>query len=710
MAVLVVLLPLLVGLSVVAGMYFVQMSCVKKIDQQRVLNNVEVLLGKVEVNEENALIGLTHFGITHHSADVDAIMLSLAEIEKLSSQLDELTKKNKLFDENVDGLLKCNADFVAAVRQILDEQKGVQEDMSALPRVPLPMMANTARLRRAIMETQVRPGQLAQKDANNGTMIIVLIVLGILLSLVVAGLVSVLFLQSVMARIGVVRHNCDNILQAKQLEPPLEGGDELAQLDQALYRAATALQELKEHRAGVSEAAVSDVIFALDGSMKIQMISESCAARWGFPPDYMMKKSIVDLVQQDDRWRITELFNRARMQGQAEDEFSLRHRSGLAVPTLLTVKWTKDAEMGIGIAHDLSQGAVTTGLLEARAKERAMLIKTMPVGVLLADEGGTVCGASMPAEQLFGASGADELCGKQIAQLMPPERGKTTSRWDDLVAANGRPVESLVQRGDAWIHYEWTASPFESKEGKRFIVSMEDVSDRYEIDSLRHELVGMVASDLKTPLTSMISVLQAIPQGTYGAFNDDGMREAKVTCEAVQAFWQMISDMSDIDRTEAKRMFFDIKPVEIQTVVEEVSANLLQVSQQYRVAVMASPQMVPAVAADAARLKQAMQSICHHLVVISQANAAVEFKSREFDANYVDLFIGSSGSRLSPPQLSQIMNMYTNTAAYEQMRLSHMRLHLPVATALLKGMGATVAPMALGNAVGYVLRLRKFVG
>ena len=101
-----------------------------------------------------------------------------------------------------------------------------------------------------------------------------------------------------------------------------------------------------------------------------------------------------------------------------------------------------------------------------------------------------------------------------------------------------------------------------------------DISERKEIERAKSEFISTVSHELRTPLTSIKGSLGLIKSGTLGNLPDKLQSMLDIAYNNSDRLVLLINDILDMDKIEAGKMNFNLKTVEVRSLVDEaIEAN-----------------------------------------------------------------------------------------------------------------------------------------
>ncbi len=181
-------------------------------------------------------------------------------------------------------------------------------------------------------------------------------IVNVLLSIAVA----VFLLKDVVGRLRLLQDNAARLATGNQLRAPLQGNDEIAEVDRVFRRMARALTESNHKERAVVENAL-DTICAIDKDCRFSTANPASFKLFGLEPEDLIGTRVVDAIAEEDKARIllwiTELREkkqRVPSQSEREKEFRVRRRNGSIVDTLWSGHWSEEELSLFVVIHDMT--------------------------------------------------------------------------------------------------------------------------------------------------------------------------------------------------------------------------------------------------------------------------------------------------------------------------------------------------------------------
>jgi PAS domain S-box-containing protein len=270
-------------------------------------------------------------------------------------------------------------------------------------------------------------------------------------------------------------------------------------------------------------------------------------------------------------------------------EITALHRNGREFPVELTISalaengtWTFHA-----FVHDISD-RYRASELQARL---ATLVEHSADAIVSRSADGTITSWNPAAEQLFGYS-ADEMVGRTMERVVPPERLGEAERLRERVLA-GEAIRAYeterVCKDGRTIDVSITISPIRDDAGRVRELSMiaRDITDRkrservlteaYEelerASDLKNRFIAIASHELRTPLTSITGFATTLVR-RWDELADADKRTFLELIEGQSVrLHRIVEDVLTLSRIEAGRLPA-AEPVEVEPVARRIVAEL----------------------------------------------------------------------------------------------------------------------------------------
>jgi PAS domain S-box-containing protein len=152
-------------------------------------------------------------------------------------------------------------------------------------------------------------------------------------------------------RLQVLLTNSTRLALEQPLLKPVDGQDEIADLDAVFHQMAEALKQSTEHERAIIENA-RDMILTFDRSGVISGANTAVQILTGYFPDELIGQRAINLLVEEDRERF---INRLEVHTDQEFEARVRGKLGEVLSLLWSVSWSDKERSFFCIAHDVTE-------------------------------------------------------------------------------------------------------------------------------------------------------------------------------------------------------------------------------------------------------------------------------------------------------------------------------------------------------------------
>lgn len=399
-------------------------------------------------------------------------------------------------------------------------------------------------------------------------------------ALVVSALIttaaSLTLLSSITRRLGLITKNSRRLAEHAPLAEALKDGDEIADADKAFHSMARAIAESEQREKAVLTQA-ADVICVIDDKLLFQSVSPASTAAWGYAPQEIEGKNLTFITESKE---LQALLQSARAEDDAANrqqvESSVTTRDGVVKQYLWSAVWQDQQKAFVSIAHDITALKQSEDMLKVSEARTRSLIERLPVGVIVSDAAGRIVHLNPRAKAQFGFP----LDQDDLSTAVPA--GEVLADYLDISrAGTGGLTETMAVRKDKSIFPAEIANvEFEYQDREQILTTVQDITLRHEVESLKQEFVAMVSHDLRTPLMSVEASLSLLSVGAMGdlpALVKQDLLAAETQTSQIIALINGLLDMERIKATTTKRT---LMPVQISGLITHTANALLQQAQR----------------------------------------------------------------------------------------------------------------------------------
>ncbi len=331
-------------------------------------------------------------------------------------------------------------------------------------------------------------------------------------------------------------------------------------------------------------------------------------------------------------------------------------------------------------------------LRESEARIRS-IFDNMLGGLVTLREDGTIDMVNPSAERMFGYK-TYELAGRHFSELLPqvPADEREGLMQIALKKTLGRVTEWEARKKDGTLFpVELSLFEFHTPEGRSFAGNVRDISQRREVDRLKREFVSMVSHELRTPLTSIRGALGLLAEGGLGSGVPEQAKQLiDVAFKNSGRLGRLVDDILDMDKLEAGKMVFRMRPLPIVPIVEQaIAANAAYAAELGVSFALTGTATGARVQADPDRLSQVLANLLSNAAKFSPEGDTVEI-SVERTAGVIRIAVRDRGPGIPDAFRSEIFSKFAQADNASARRKGGTGLGLSISKAFIEKMGGRI--------------------
>lgn len=493
--------------------------------------------------------------------------------------------------------------------------------------------------------------------------------------------VALFLKRDILRRLQVVIENMKRLESKHKLLPAIDGKDEIGQLDKALHKVASALEQAARRERAIVDNA-EDVICSIDQCNKFMTISPACLRSWGYSIEEMLGKKLEDIVIGNNLSANLSFKNKFESQSSGSPlELKIRHKDGKVIPTVWSAFWSEEEQALFCITRDLSEKKAKELLLKESTTRVRLILESMPVGLVVIDDKGHIDLANSKIAHMYGAP-PKEFMGQHI-QFLLTELNLTDSLASQLEKFAGCLTESwMACANGAVLPVDVTVNEFMMHGQCKILLSIIDVRERHQIERLRQELQSMIKEDFRSPLTSIKASLAMLATGTMGSLTESGNQFLQRARHASDRLIEMINDLLDIEKVRSGRMQLELTPVLVSSIIQHTVDSTSYLAEQKGIRIETQGYQKD-IYADEARVVQVLVNLVSNAIKFSSLGSTVKIDVVEIP-EWLEFRITDEGRGIPKDSLNKIFEKYSQANSSNGHRGYGKGMGLAIAQAIIE--------------------------
>jgi signal transduction histidine kinase len=215
----------------------------------------------------------------------------------------------------------------------------------------------------------------------------------------------------------------------------------------------------------------------------------------------------------------------------------------------------------------------------------------------------------------------------------------------------------------------------------------------------------MASHELRTPLNSILGFSEILAAELFGPLGAPQYKEyAEIIRDSGQRLLNLVNQVMEIARLEARAIEWDLRPEPLGPVVEAVLTGFGEELEKHQVRITLSRGELPTVLADQRGLKAVLSGLIHNAIVFSPPGGEVRIEARRRGTR-VEIEIVNPGEGVDPADLPRLLKPFEQGGNALTRRTGGAGLGLPICALTCEAMGGRLK-LSSGEGQGLTARVR----
>ncbi len=222
------------------------------------------------------------------------------------------------------------------------------------------------------------------------------------------------------------------------------------------------------------------------------------------------------------------------------------------------------------------------------------------------------------------------------------------------------------------------------------VAVIHDITELKRTEKLKSEFVSIVSHELRTPLTSIRGSLGLLVSGVMGAFPEKANKLLDIANNNCERLLLLINDILDIEKIEAGKMDFQIKPYDLTHLINESVASNKMYADKYGVTIdFIPPSAIIQVLVDSGRLIQVLTNLISNACKFSPKGEKISVVMKRMNSN-VRVSVSDKGPGIPEEFQSRIFQKFSQADSSDTRGKGGTGLGLNISKTIIEKMGGTL--------------------
>jgi signal transduction histidine kinase/GAF domain-containing protein len=273
-------------------------------------------------------------------------------------------------------------------------------------------------------------------------------------------------------------------------------------------------------------------------------------------------------------------------------------------------------------------------------------------------QGGGQCGLCRGQNCMVSSSlESDNALPHVECQFQVPQQATQSASSSGEPRQRSRTSQPMLP-AEAARYVDMSVTPVHGPQGRHALLIGRDITAERQMDLMKASFLSMVSHELRSPLHTINSHLDALLQGIAGPVSPEQhefMRRARAGGERLNA---MVDDVLLMSRRDVGEFHLNRELLRLDTVIAEAREEVefmafeADIKLTYQV-----PPGLPVIEGDDPRLRQVLRNLLNNAIKFTPRGGTVQL-SAAYDENWVRLSVSDTGAGIAPEHHSRIFDRF----------------------------------------------------
>lgn len=405
----------------------------------------------------------------------------------------------------------------------------------------------------------------------------------------------------------------------------------------------------------------ADVICLIDTNCTFLQVNAAANRVWGYRPEELVGKNLRDYLESDAgvEKTLNAIIGAEQSIAKITFENRFRKKNGRAEDMLWSAHWSVSDGGLFCVAHNITdRKRAEQAIRESEEKVRGIL-QNLPAAVVLINRSGCIEFMNQTALAMTGFSEQTDLSEIRAASLFSfCKEPFLMQDLSSLIEKERTVFESLLTSSSGeHIPCDSSVSMISNQGEQSCLVILMDARIKHELERTKREFVAMVSHDLKSPLSSILTVLAAFSSGRNGTLTEQGQSAASRAENECLRLIKLIQDLLDIERVESGKFQIHAKPTPVAETVHSAIKAIDQLAALHDVKLSVCVAADLSCVCDGARIIQVLVNLLDNAIKFANPGSEV-FVIATGEPEGIRITVTNKGKTIPQEKLSKIFERF----------------------------------------------------
>lgn len=221
--------------------------------------------------------------------------------------------------------------------------------------------------------------------------------------------------------------------------------------------------------------------------------------------------------------------------------------------------------------------------------------------------------------------------------------------------------------------------------------TLRDITAKQQLDQAKTDFVSVVSHELRTPLTSLYGSIKLLQSGACGELPPAAATLVALSARSADHLLNLVNDILDLEKNTAGLMSFDIAPVELLPMLEDLVVGHAGVAILAGVRLENVATSPVTILADRQRLRQVLGNLISNALKFAPSSSCITLNAFAQANGLVCISVTDQGPGVPPDFQSRLFQRFSQANSTTTRPVGGSGLGLSIVKSMTEAMGGQVA-------------------
>ncbi len=218
-----------------------------------------------------------------------------------------------------------------------------------------------------------------------------------------------------------------------------------------------------------------------------------------------------------------------------------------------------------------------------------------------------------------------------------------------------------------------------------------EIDERVRAEKILADFTAMVAHDLRSPLSNIVSISDSIHDGLFGPVTEMQKKWLCKVQESCRGLIAHVSDFLDLSKIDAGKLQLNRAPADLGALLRESTLAYAVEAEKRKILIKTdiAPDL-PALSIDSRRINQVLDNLLSNAFKFTASGTVIEVAARGWGGAEVVFWVKDSGIGIEPGELEAIFDMYRQARAGQGAAQKSSGLGLAICKKIIEAHGGKI--------------------